>query len=40
MVLKDGEVKRPMKLPFKVETSPELTESLANLLGAAAVKVQ
>lgn len=40
MVLKDGETKRPMKLPFKVETSPELTQSLANLLGEAAVKVQ
>jgi len=40
MVLKDGETKRPMKLPFKVEASPELTQSLANLLGEAAVKVQ
>lgn len=40
MVLKDGETKRPMKLPFKVETSPELTQSLAKLLGEAAVKVQ
>lgn len=40
MVLKDGDTKRPMRLPFKVDATPELTASLASVLGAEAVKVQ
>lgn len=40
MVLKDEKGKRPIKLPFRVDASEELTKSLADLLGAACVKVK
>ena len=40
MVLKDGDNKRPLKLPFKVEVTDDLTKPLVKLLGDACVKVQ
>ena len=40
MVLKDEKGKRPLKLPFKVDVSDELTKPLAELLGDGCVKVQ
>lgn len=40
MVLKDESGKRPIRLPFRVEATDELTGPLAKLLGAACVKVQ
>ncbi len=39
MVLKDGETKRPLRMPFKVETSPELMKGLKELLGEDKVKI-
>ena len=40
MVLKDQNGKHPLKLPFKVEVTDDLTKPLAKLLGDACVKVQ
>lgn len=40
MVLKDETGKRPIRLPFRVEATDELTGPLAELLGAQCVKVQ
>lgn len=40
MVLKDENGKRPLRLPFKVDVTEELTKPLADLLGASCVKVQ
>ncbi len=40
MVLKDENGKRPLRLPFKVDVTDELTKPLADLLGANCVKVQ
>ncbi len=40
MVLKDENGKRPLRLPFKVDVTDELTKPLADLLGASCVKVQ
>ena len=39
LVLKDGESKRPLKMPFKVEASGELLGRLRELLGENCVKV-
>ncbi len=40
MVLKDASGKHPLKLPFRVEASAELTDPLTELLGEQCVKVQ
>ena len=40
MVLKDENGKRPLRLPFKVDVTDELTKPLADVLGASCVKVQ
>ncbi len=40
MVLKDDSGKRPIRLPFRVEASDELTKPLSELLGENCVKVQ
>lgn len=40
MVLKDETGKRPLRLPFRVDVTSELTEPLTKLLGASCVKVQ
>jgi len=40
MVLKDEKGKRPLKLPFRVDASDELTKPLCELLGQECVKVQ
>ena len=40
LVLKDQNGKRPLRLPFRVEISPELTRPLATLLGENCVKVK
>ena len=39
MVLKDGETKRPLRMPFKVEVTDELMKNLKELLGEECVKV-
>ena len=40
LVLKDGETKRPLKMPFRVDVTDELLEKLKELLGADKVKVK
>lgn len=40
MVLKDESGKRPIRLPFRVEATDELTKPLSKLLGDQCVKVQ
>lgn len=40
MVLKDESGKRPIRLPFRVEATDELTKPLSDLLGDKCVKVQ
>ena len=40
MVLKDENGKRPLRLPFKVDVTDQLTKPLADLLGDQCVKVQ
>jgi len=40
LVLKDETGKRPVRLPFRVEVSDELTKPLSALLGESCVKVQ
>ena len=40
LVIKDKNGKRPLKLPFKVDVTDELTGGLKQLLGEACVKVQ
>lgn len=40
LVLKDQNGKRPLKLPFHVDVTDELTDGLKNLLGEQCVKVQ
>ena len=40
LVLKEGEQKKPLKMPFKVEASEELLTKLRELVGAEKVKVQ
>ena len=39
LVLKDGETKRPLKMPFKVDVSEELLSGLKELVGEDKVKV-
>lgn len=39
LVLADSDTKRPLRLPFKVDTSPELLSSLEQLLGTGNAKV-
>lgn len=39
LVLKDGEEKKPIRLPFRVDASDELTKPLSELLSADCVKV-
>ena len=40
LVLKDGEAKRPLKMPFKVDANEELLTKLKDLLGEDKVKVK
>ena len=40
LVLKDGEEKRPLKMPFRVDVSDELLDKLKELLGEDKVKVK
>ena len=40
LVLKDGETKRPLRMPFKVDASDDLLKKLQDLLGADKVKVK
>lgn len=40
LVLKDKTGKRPIRLPFRVEVSEELTKPLGDLLGGSCIKVQ
>ena len=40
LVLKEGESKRPLKMPFKVEASEELLSKLRDLVGEDKVKVK
>ena len=40
LVLKDGEIKRPLKMPFKVDANDELLTKLKDLLGEDKVKVK
>ena len=40
MVLKDEKGKHPLKLPFRVDVTDDLTKPLAELLGDGCVKVQ
>ena len=40
LVLKDGETKRPLKMPFRVEACEELMDKLKDLLGENCVKVK
>ena len=39
LVLKDGETKRPLRMPFKVDANGELLEKLRELIGEEKVKV-
>ncbi|MBR2994915.1 DNA polymerase III subunit alpha [Candidatus Saccharibacteria bacterium] len=39
LVIKEGETKRPLKMPFRVDTSQELLEKLQDLVGTDKVKV-
>ena len=39
LVLKEGESKRPLKMPFKVDASDELVGKLRELVGEDKVKV-
>lgn len=39
LVLRDGERKRPLRMPFKVEVSDDLLEKLKDLLGEEKVKI-
>ena len=39
LVLRDGETKRPLRMPFKVEISDALLENLRELVGTDSVKV-
>ncbi|MBR3220272.1 DNA polymerase III subunit alpha [Candidatus Saccharibacteria bacterium] len=40
LVVKEGEEKRPIKLPFKIDASPELIKPLEDLLGQDCVKLK
>lgn len=40
LVLKDGEQKRPLKMPFRVEVNDELLTKLRDLLGDSCVRVK
>ena len=40
LVLKEGETKRPLRMPFKVEVSDDLLKNLRELLGEECVKVR
>ena len=40
LVLKEGEDKRPLRLPFRVAVGPELIDPLKELLGEEKVKIQ
>ena len=40
LVMKDGETKRPLKMPFKVEINDELLKELKELIGEEKVKVK
>ena len=39
LVMKDGDAKRPLKMPFKVDVSEELLSGLRELVGEDKVKV-
>lgn len=40
LVLRDGERKRPLRMPFKVEVSDDLLKKLRDLIGEEKVKVK
>ena len=40
LVLRDGEAKRPLKMPFKVETAPDFISELESLVGKNNVKIK
>ena len=40
LVLKEGEIKRPLKMPFKVDASEELLGKLRELVGDECIKVK
>jgi hypothetical protein len=40
LVLKDGEEKRPLRMPFKVEVTSDLTDKLTTLVGEEKVKIK
>ena len=40
LVMKDGETKRPLRMPFKVEVTDDLLAKLRELLGDDRVKVR
>ena len=37
LVLKDGEIKKPLRMPFRIEASPELISGLKELVGENSV---
>ena len=39
LVLKDGETKRPLRMPFKIDASPDLIAKLKELVGDEKVKI-
>ena len=39
LVIKEGESKRPLRMPFKVDVSEELLNKLKDLVGTDNVKV-
>ena len=40
LVIKDGEEKRPLKMPFRVEVNEELMAKLKELVGEDRVKIK
>ena len=40
LVVQEGEVKRPLRMPFRVEVSEELISKLKELVGDEGVKVK
>ena len=40
LVLKEGEEKRPLRMPFRVEVTSEMIKKLQNLLGEERVKTK
>ena len=40
LVIKEGETKRPLRMPFRVEVTEELLDKLKELVGTDSVKVR